>query len=34
VTAVLIVASLQVVFFSLWPGPLDVAAAAAAKSLF
>ena len=34
VTAVLIVASLLVVFFSFWPGPLDVAAAAAAKSLF
>ncbi len=34
VTAVLVVASLLVVFFSFWPGPLDVAAAAAAKSLF
>ena len=34
VTAVLIVASLLVVFFSFWPGPLDVAAAAAARSLF
>jgi NADH-quinone oxidoreductase subunit N len=34
VTAVLIVASLLVVGFSFWPGPLDVAAAAAAKSLF
>jgi NADH-quinone oxidoreductase subunit N len=34
VTAVLVVTSLLVVFFSFWPGPLDVAAAAAAKSLF
>ena len=34
VTAVLVLASLLVVCFSFWPGPIDVAAAAAAKSLF
>ena len=34
VTGVLVLASLFVVFFAVWPGPLVAAAGAAAQSLF